>query len=280
MKGDTERALALLMKIDSPYRPLFLGEFLVNSNRFKEAIDVLARRDPSHCPLLPRQGVRGRGQSAMAGRIYKELIPYAGTYPEAYQRIGMTLGRQGEEGGGYEYLGRYYLETGRDAAARTNLEKAVAKYGINAPESAEILKLLDMVKDPKKNNRKHHEALHTSSLPASVRPTSERPGPDTGGLVSPSAARCRVGVPEQGEREKPASGGKVRHARVVGEKDAPLREEGLDIVETFETDRTGRPTVETRGCHENDIEPPFLQPFEDFYEMAHRPFPLLKPASG
>ena len=45
----------------------------------------------------------------------------------------MTLGRQGEEGAGYEYLGRYYLETGRDAAARTNLEKAVSKYGINAP---------------------------------------------------------------------------------------------------------------------------------------------------
>ena len=38
----------------------------------------------------------------------RELIPYAGTFPEVYQRMGMVIGRQGDEAGGYEYLGRYY----------------------------------------------------------------------------------------------------------------------------------------------------------------------------
>jgi len=86
----------------------------------------------------------------MAGQIYKELIPYASTYPEIYQRIGMACGRQGDEGGGYEYLGRYYLETGKDVPAKINLEKAIAKYGINAPESEELLMLLDTIPGQKK----------------------------------------------------------------------------------------------------------------------------------
>ena len=42
MKGDTEHAFALLSQIDSPYKSLFLGEFLVTSSRFKEAVDVLS----------------------------------------------------------------------------------------------------------------------------------------------------------------------------------------------------------------------------------------------
>ena len=96
--------------------------------------------------------MRGKA-TCNGGSVYKELIPFAGTFPEAYQRIGMTLGRQGDQAGGYEFLGRYYLETGRDAAARTSLEKAITKYGINAPESAELLMLLDTIKGPgKKNN--------------------------------------------------------------------------------------------------------------------------------
>ena len=47
----------------------------------------------------------------------------------------MVLGRQGNEAGGYENLGRYYFEAGRFPAARVNLEKAVAKYGINSSEA-------------------------------------------------------------------------------------------------------------------------------------------------
>lgn len=153
MKGDTEQALALLRQIDSPYKSLFLGEILVNSNRFKEAVHVLSAQTHPVARYYLARAYEGEGDLAMAGRVYKELLPYAGSYPEAYQRMGMALGRQGEEAGGYEYLGRYYLETGRDAAARTNLEKAISKYGINAPESEELLTLLDTIGGGKKKKR-------------------------------------------------------------------------------------------------------------------------------
>lgn len=155
MKGDTEKALSLLRQIDSPYRRLFLGEFLVSSGRFKEAVDVLSAESHPVARYYLARAYEGAGDLASAGRVYKELLPHAGTCPEVYQRIGMALGRQGREAGGYEYLGRYYLETGRDAAARTNLEKAVSKYGINAPESEEILKLLDTIKGAKKNGKEN-----------------------------------------------------------------------------------------------------------------------------
>ena len=88
----------------------------------------------------------GQGDLAAAGRIFRELAPYADTFPEVYQRMGMVLGRQGFEAGGYEYLGRYYFETGRMGAARINLEKAVSKYGINSGEAGEVMKLLDAIR--------------------------------------------------------------------------------------------------------------------------------------
>lgn len=154
MKGDIEHALALLREMDSPYRSLFLGEILVGCSRFKEAADVLSAETHPVARYYLARAYEGMGNLQEAGSIYKEFIPYARSYPEAYQRMGMVMGRQGQEGAGYEYLGRYYLETGRDAAARTNLEKAVAKYGINAPESEEILMLLDTIKGAKKKNVK------------------------------------------------------------------------------------------------------------------------------
>jgi predicted Zn-dependent protease len=150
MKGDTERGAALLRQMNSPYRSLFLGEFLVNSGRFKEAASVLSAETHPVARYWLARAYEGEGDLASAGRVYRELLPYASTYPEAYQKLGMTFGRQGQEAAGYEYLGRYYLETGRDGAARTNLEKAISKYGINAPESEELLKLLDTVGGGKK----------------------------------------------------------------------------------------------------------------------------------
>ena len=66
----------------------------------------------------------------------------------------MVFGREGNEAGGYDYLGRYYLETGRYQAATVNLEKAVSKYGINSPQGEEALKPLDQVKPPKKKKEK------------------------------------------------------------------------------------------------------------------------------
>jgi predicted Zn-dependent protease len=153
MKGDTGRGLDLLGRLDSPYRPLLVGELLVRASRFKEAVDVLNPETHPVARYFLAKAYEGQGNLQMAGRVYKELIPFAGTFPEAYQRIGMTLGKQGDQAGGYAFLGRYYLETGRDGAARTNLEKAITKYGINAPESAELLMLLDTIKGSgKKNN--------------------------------------------------------------------------------------------------------------------------------
>jgi len=150
IKGDHKEALDLLSNIDFPYRPLFLGEFYVNSNRYNEAVEVLSGQTHPIARFYLAKAYEGQGNLAMAGQIYRELIPYASGYPEIYQRIAMASGRQGDEGGGYEYLGRYYLETGKDVPAKINLEKAIAKYGINAPESEELLMLLDTIPGQKK----------------------------------------------------------------------------------------------------------------------------------
>ncbi|MGD0661588.1 MAG: M48 family metalloprotease [Syntrophorhabdales bacterium] len=150
IKGDNKKALDLLSNIDFPYRPLFLGEFYVNCNRYNEAVEVLSEQSHPIARFYLAKAYEGQGNLAMAGQIYKELIPYASTYPEIYQRIAMASGRQGDEGGGYEYLGRYFLETGKDVPAKINLEKAIAKYGINAPESEELLMLLDTIPGQKK----------------------------------------------------------------------------------------------------------------------------------
>ncbi len=143
LKGDTARAEGLLKKINSPHRSLLLGELFVASNRFKEAVEVLTTESSPLARYYLAKAYEGQGNLAMATPIYRELVPYAGSYPEIYQRLGMVLGRMQNEGGGYENLGRYYLETGKDKAARMNLEKAVSKYGINSREGEDVLRLLD-----------------------------------------------------------------------------------------------------------------------------------------
>jgi predicted Zn-dependent protease len=153
LKGDTDGAVALVKTIDSPYAPLFMGEFFVVGRRFREAIDVLSAEEHPVARYFLAKAYEGQGDLATAGRILKELAPYAGTFPEIYQRMGMVFGRQGNEAGGHEYLGRYYLETGRYQPAKINLEKAVSKYGINSPQSEELLKLLDKIKTDKEKKK-------------------------------------------------------------------------------------------------------------------------------
>jgi predicted Zn-dependent protease len=153
LKGDTDRAVALVRAIDSPYTPLFMGEFFVAGRRFKEAIEVLGGEAHPVARYFLAKAYEGQGDFTTAGRVLKGLAPYAETFPEVYQRMGMVLGREGNEAGGYDYLGRYYLETGRYQAATVNLEKAVSKYGINSPEGEEALKLLDQVKPPKERKK-------------------------------------------------------------------------------------------------------------------------------
>jgi predicted Zn-dependent protease len=149
LKGDTDKAVAMVKTIDSPHTPLFIGEFYVAGRRFKEAIAVLRNETHPVARFYLAKAYEGLGDLAMAGTVLNELAPYAETFPEIDQRMGMVLGRQGNEGGGYEYLGRYYFETGRYQAAKVNLEKAVAKYGINSKEAEGVLKLLDVMKSPR-----------------------------------------------------------------------------------------------------------------------------------
>ena len=64
----------------------------------------------------------------------------------------MILGRAGNEAAGHAYLGRYYVYKGNVMLAKTNLEKAISRYGINSRESAELMRLLDSLED--KDNKK------------------------------------------------------------------------------------------------------------------------------
>ncbi len=156
LKGNTDGALALIRTLRSPYAPLFMGEFLVAGHRFNQAIDVLGAEEHPVARYFLAKAYEGQGDLAAAGRTLRELTPYAETFPEVYQRMGMVFGRQGNEAGGYEYLGRYYMETGRYQQARVDLEKAVSKYGINSPEGAEIMKLIETMK-PEREKKKEKQ---------------------------------------------------------------------------------------------------------------------------
>ena len=52
----------------------------------------------------------------------------------------------GRDAQGHEYLGRYYFELGRLKTAQLNLEKAISRYGINSPEAARLIPLVDEIK--------------------------------------------------------------------------------------------------------------------------------------
>ncbi len=156
LKGDTDRAVALAKSINSPYAALFTGEFLVSGRRFKEAAAILGGEAHPVARYFLAKAYEGQGNLAAASEVLSGLAAYAETFPEVYQRMGMVLGREGNEAGGYDYLGRYYLETGRYQQARVNLEKAVSKYGINSPKGEEALKLLDLVKPPKEKKKENN----------------------------------------------------------------------------------------------------------------------------
>jgi beta-barrel assembly-enhancing protease len=149
MKGETDKALATVKTLDSPYRGLFIAEFLVNGQRFSDAITILSKQTTPLERFLLSKAYEGSGALARSSEVLSGLLPQAKAFPEIYQHYGLTLGRQGNQAGGYEYLGRYFNEIGREEAARINLEKAVAKYGINSPESKELLELLGQIKKEK-----------------------------------------------------------------------------------------------------------------------------------
>jgi len=152
-KGKADDSIQIASHIDSPYRPLLLGEILVNARRYDEAIEMLRNnKDPLYRYFLAR-AYEGNGKREMAVATLKTLVPYGSAYPEILYKLGMLCGRMGDEGQGYEYLGRYYLDLGRYDIARSNLEKAMTKYGINSYQAREIMRLMssmDEGKDTKK----------------------------------------------------------------------------------------------------------------------------------
>jgi len=90
------------------------------------------------------------GKSDLAVSTYQSLSAYAPIYPEIYYRLGMILGRTGDEAAGHANLGRYYMYKGNYVLARTNFEKAISRYGINSREGSEIMRLMDNLEEKKK----------------------------------------------------------------------------------------------------------------------------------
>jgi beta-barrel assembly-enhancing protease len=164
MKGQTDKALGVMKTINSPYRTLFMSELLINGQRFPEAIHILKKQSKPLERFLLSRAYEGSGAMAQSAEVLSGLVPQAKSYPEIYQRFGMALGRQGNQAGGYGYLGRYYYEIGREDAAKTNLEKAIAKYGINSPESKELLALLGQIKKQKDNKIQKQDESRPPSL--------------------------------------------------------------------------------------------------------------------
>jgi predicted Zn-dependent protease len=151
-KGNSEQAIKMVQTMNSRHKALFLGEIMVSARRWGDAIRTLENESNPIALYFLARAYEGAGDVAKAARTLEGLRSYADTYPEIYQRLGMVLGRQGNEAGGYENLGRYYLGTGKEQQARTSLEKAIAKYGLNSAKGQELIALLDSFKkeQPKK----------------------------------------------------------------------------------------------------------------------------------
>lgn len=144
--GNISESIKVASQIKSPYRNLFMGEALVNGRQFANAVEVLKYQQDPISKMFLAKAYDGQGNIEMAAKTYRDLLPYGSVFPEIYYRLGMLTGRMGLEGIGHEYLGRYYLEIGRYDLAKTNIEKAINKYGINSREAQDLLKILDQIK--------------------------------------------------------------------------------------------------------------------------------------
>lgn len=150
LKGNFEEAVRIARTINSPYRNVFLGEIYVTASRFPEAAEVLKGATEKAGRYYLARAYEGMGRTDLAATAYQSLIPYAPSYPEIYYRLGMIEGRTGNEAAGHANLGRYYMYKGNYMLARTNLEKAISRYGINSREGTELMRLLDSLEEKKK----------------------------------------------------------------------------------------------------------------------------------
>lgn len=150
LKGDGEEAIRITSAMKSPYRNLFLGEMLVNARRFREAIALLKNETDDIAIYFLARAYEGSGNRLAAISTYKRIYKCADNFPEVYKRIGMLSGMMGNEGAGYENLGKYYVLNGNIDQARISFEKAIVRYGINTKEAREVMKLLDKMTPKKK----------------------------------------------------------------------------------------------------------------------------------
>jgi beta-barrel assembly-enhancing protease len=146
LKGNGDESIRVASENKSSYKNLFLGEMFINARKFPEAVDVLKASTEPVARFLLAKAYEGQIKNEMAISTLKEIVSYGSVFPEIYYRLGMLYGRTGAEAMGYDYLGRFYVETGKFALAKTNLEKAVSRYGINSPEAKEVLQILDSIK--------------------------------------------------------------------------------------------------------------------------------------
>jgi predicted Zn-dependent protease len=146
LKGNADESIRVAGENKSSFKNLFLGEMFINARKFPEAVDVLRVGTEPVARFLLARAYEGQGKNEMALSTLKELLSYGSVFPEIYYRLGMLYGKMGAEAKGYDYLGRFYMETGKFALAKTNLEKAVSRYGINSPEAKEVLQILDSIK--------------------------------------------------------------------------------------------------------------------------------------
>ncbi len=150
LKGNFEKALEIARANPSPYKDLFLGEILITANKFPEAVDALKNVQETLGRYYLARAYEGMGSTDLAVSTYNSLTQYAPIYPDIYYRLGMILGRTGDEGAGHKYLGLYYLSKGNYALARTNIEKAISRYGINSRQGVELMRLLSSMDDQEK----------------------------------------------------------------------------------------------------------------------------------
>jgi len=146
IKGNVNKAIELIKSMDSPYKNTFLGEMLVNAYRFSEAEEILKHETGPIARFYFARALEGSGKTNSAIDVFKQILPYGNIYPDIYYRYGMLMGRTGHEADGHKYLGRFYLENGRLDQARSHFEKAIAKYGINSMEAANIMRIIDSMK--------------------------------------------------------------------------------------------------------------------------------------
>lgn len=149
-KGNAAESIRVIEENKSPFKRLFLGETLINARRFSDAVDVLKNDTDPVARFLLARAYEGQNKYEPALSTLREILPLGTVFPEIYYRLGMLYGRTGQQAKGHEYLGKFYIETGKFPLARTNLEKAASLYGINSSEAKAVLQLLDGIKDNKK----------------------------------------------------------------------------------------------------------------------------------